>query len=64
MVSVLAIGPKVGEFKPGQCYGFLRAIQFRSTSFCGGEVKLSVLCNKIVIHVKEPFVVLKIYFVR
>jgi hypothetical protein len=31
MVILLAIGPKVRRFKPGQSNGFLRAIKIRST---------------------------------
>jgi hypothetical protein len=33
MVSVLAIGPKVGGFKPGRGDEFLKAIKIRSTPF-------------------------------
>jgi hypothetical protein len=52
MVSVLAIGPKVRGFKPSQGDGFLRTIKIRSTSFLGGERKLSAPCRKILRHVK------------
>jgi hypothetical protein len=41
MLSVLAIGPKVREFKSCRRDGFLKAIRIRSTSFFGGEVKPS-----------------------
>jgi hypothetical protein len=45
VVSVLAIGPKVRDFRPGR--RILRAIKIRSmTSFRGG-VQPSVQCRKI-----------------
>jgi hypothetical protein len=53
MVSVLATGPKVCGFEPGQGNGFLRAIKIRSTSFFGWEVKPEVECCKILRHVKD-----------
>jgi hypothetical protein len=53
MVSVLAIEPKVRGFKPGRGDGFFRAIEIRSTSCLGGEVKLSAPCSKILRHVKK-----------
>jgi hypothetical protein len=37
MVIVLAIGPKVRGFKPGQVDGFLRAIKYPSTPFFEGN---------------------------
>jgi hypothetical protein len=40
MVSVLAIRPKVGGFKPGRGDGFLRVITIRSTPSFRGEVTL------------------------
>jgi hypothetical protein len=39
LVSVLATGPKGREFRPGQGYGFLRAIKIRSTPSFGWEVR-------------------------
>jgi hypothetical protein len=39
VVIVLTIGPKVPWFKPAEDGEFLRAIQIRSTTFFGGEVK-------------------------
>jgi hypothetical protein len=47
VVSVLATGPKVCGFEPGQGDGFLRAIKTRSTPSFGWEVKLEVQCRKI-----------------
>jgi hypothetical protein len=41
MVNMLAIGPNVHGFKPGQGDGFLAAIEVHSTPSFGGEVKLS-----------------------
>jgi hypothetical protein len=54
VVSVLAIGPKVRGFKPGQGDGFLRAIKIRSTPSLGWEVNPEVPCLKILRHVKIP----------
>jgi hypothetical protein len=39
VVSVLATGPKDRGFKPGRCYGFLKAIKTRSTPSFGCKVK-------------------------
>jgi hypothetical protein len=39
VVSVLAIGPKVREFKPGPGDEFLRAMQIRSMSYFRGVAK-------------------------
>jgi hypothetical protein len=52
MVSVLVIRPKVRGFKTGQGIGFLRAIEIRSTTFFGGEVKPSAPRLTILRHVK------------
>jgi hypothetical protein len=54
VVSALATGPKVREFKPGRSDGFLRAIKIRSTSSFGSEVKPEVPCRKILRHVHDP----------
>jgi hypothetical protein len=53
--GVMAIGHKVGEFKPcrGQCT--LRAIRILSMTSFGEEVKPSAPCRKILRHVKNPF---------
>jgi hypothetical protein len=53
VVSVLAIGPKVWGFEPGQRDGFLRAIKICSTPSFGWEVKPEVPCHKILWHVKD-----------
>jgi hypothetical protein len=53
MVTVLAIGPKVCRFKPGQGDGFLRLIKIRSTPSFGGDVKLEAPRHKILRHVKK-----------
>jgi hypothetical protein len=50
---VLAIGPKVCGFKPGQGDGFLRAIKICSTPSFEGEEKLEASCRKILRHVKQ-----------
>jgi hypothetical protein len=54
VVIVLAIGPKVHGFKPGRGRWILEAIQIRSTTSFGGEIKLSAICRKILRHVKNP----------
>jgi hypothetical protein len=53
VVSVLATGPKVRGFEPGQGYGFLRAIKIRSTPSFGWEVKPEVPCSKTLRHIKD-----------
>jgi hypothetical protein len=53
VVSVLATGPKVFGFEPGQGDGFLRAIKIRSTPSFGWEAKPEVPRHKILRHVKE-----------
>jgi hypothetical protein len=55
VVIVLAIGPKVREFKPGQRPWILRAIKIHSTTSFGGEVKLSGPCRKIKRQVKDSY---------
>jgi hypothetical protein len=44
VLSVLATGPKVCGFEPGQGDGFLRVIEILSTSSFGWEVKSEVPC--------------------
>jgi hypothetical protein len=55
MVSMLAVGPKVRGLKPDGGDGFLRAIKIHSTTSFRGEVKLSALCYKILLHSKELY---------
>jgi hypothetical protein len=45
IVSVLAIGPKVCGFKPGQGRNIFKGDKIRSTSSFGGALKPSVPCN-------------------
>jgi hypothetical protein len=52
---MLAVGPKVHRFKPGQLQWILRVIKIRSATSFGGEVKLAVPCHKILQHVKDPY---------
>jgi hypothetical protein len=56
VVSVLAIGSNVHGFKAGRRRWIFKSYEYkiRSTTFVGGEVKLSVQCRKILRHVKEP----------
>jgi hypothetical protein len=54
IVIVLAIGPKVRGFKPAESDGFLRAIEIRSTTFFGGELKPLAPYHKILWHIKDP----------
>jgi hypothetical protein len=53
VISVLAIGPKGGVFKPGRGDGFLRAIKIRSTPSFGWEVRPEAPCRKILRRVKR-----------
>jgi hypothetical protein len=54
MFIVLAILPKVRGFKRGrEQWIFESDKKIRSTTFFGGEVKLSVPCRKILRHVKD-----------
>jgi hypothetical protein len=52
--NVLAIGPKVCEFKSRRGQSILRATNIRCTPSCGGKVNIFAPC-KILQHVKEPF---------
>jgi hypothetical protein len=54
VLGVLDTGPKGRGFKPGRGDGSLRAINIRSTSSFGWEVKPEVPCRKILRHVKDP----------
>jgi hypothetical protein len=47
VISVLATGSNVREFKPGRGRRFLMTIKIRSTTSFGGEVKPSVTLHKI-----------------
>jgi hypothetical protein len=49
VVFVLAAGLNLAEDD-----GFLRAIKIRTRTSFGGEIKPSVPCHKILLHVKEP----------
>jgi hypothetical protein len=53
IVSVLAIGPKVREFKPGRGDGSLRVIKICSMPSFRGEVKLGTPCHEFLQHVKD-----------
>jgi hypothetical protein len=57
VVSALAIGTKVREFKPGRG----QWIQIRSTTSFGGEVKPAVPCRKILWHVKKNKCEIRVY---
>jgi hypothetical protein len=54
VVSVLATGPKVRGFKPGQGREDFKGDKIRSTPSFGGEVKPSVPCRRLR-HIKEPY---------
>jgi hypothetical protein len=54
VVSKLAAGPKVRGFKPGRLGWIFSGEKSRSTLSSGEEVKLSVPCRKILLHIKEP----------
>jgi hypothetical protein len=53
--GIHAIGPKVCGFKPCRGRWILRNIKIRCTYPFVREVKPSVLCRKILRHVKKPF---------
>jgi hypothetical protein len=59
VVIVLAIVPKIREFKPGRgrwtFKGDLRAIKVRSTTSFGEEENPSLTCRKILLNVKDPY---------
>jgi hypothetical protein len=50
---VLAVGPKILGSNPAEDDGFLRAIEIRSKTSIGGEVKPLLPCRKFLRHVKE-----------
>jgi hypothetical protein len=52
---VLAITPAFARSNPAEDDECSRAIQIRSTTSFGGEVKPLVPCRKIMRHVKEPY---------
>jgi hypothetical protein len=47
-------GPRFAGSYPADSNGFLRVVEFRSTTSFGGEVKPSISCRKILRHVKDP----------
>jgi hypothetical protein len=51
--NVLAIGPKVRGFKPGRGRWTFKGDKICNTTSFGREVKFSVPCRKILLHVKE-----------
>jgi hypothetical protein len=46
--------PHTGS-NPAEDDGLLKAIKIRSTPSSGGEVKPSVTCRKILLHIKESY---------
>jgi hypothetical protein len=52
MVACLALDPRFVGLNPAEEVEFLRAKKICSTSSFGGEVKTSVLCRKILRHIK------------
>jgi hypothetical protein len=55
VVIVPPIGPKVRGLKPGRGLCILRAVEIRSTTSFGGEVKPSAPGRKILRHVKYHY---------
>jgi hypothetical protein len=55
MVSVLAIGPKVRDFKLVRWRWVLRGVKNPQYAFLRREIKTLAPCRKILRHVKEPF---------
>jgi hypothetical protein len=46
---------------PAEGDGFLLVIKVHSITSFGGEVKPSVLCHKILLHVKDPYGIKEIF---
>jgi hypothetical protein len=59
VIIMVAIGPKVCGFKPGD-EGFSRPIKIRSMISFGGEVKPPAPCHKVLWHVKNSYSVTEI----
>jgi hypothetical protein len=55
MANVLAVGPMICRFNPGQGQRIFKAIKVPSMPSFGGEVKPSAPCHKILQYVKNPF---------
>jgi hypothetical protein len=55
VVSVLAIGPKVGGFKLGRGHRTFKYYRKPQLDFLRREVKSSVPCRKILRHIKDPY---------
>jgi hypothetical protein len=55
VVNVLAIGPKVHEFKPSQGWWIFMGDKNLQYAFLQREVKPLAPCRKILRHAKEPF---------
>jgi hypothetical protein len=58
MVNMLAYGPKVCGFKPGQADGFLMVTEICNMPSFRWEEKPPAPCHKILQHVKNKFEVL------
>jgi hypothetical protein len=54
VVIVLAIVPKVHGFKPGRGQWIFKNDKIRSTTSFGGEVKPSLSCRNILLHLYNP----------
>jgi hypothetical protein len=55
VVSCLPLDPRFAGSIQAEDHGFLRAIKIRRTTSFVGEVKLSVICRKILRHVKYSY---------
>jgi hypothetical protein len=53
--TCLKLDPRFAISNPAVDDGFLRLIEYRSSTSFGGEVKQSVSCRSILRHVKEPY---------
>jgi hypothetical protein len=60
-LSYVPLDPRFADSNLVGDDGFLRAIKICSTTFFGGELKLSAPCCKISHHVKEPCGIWKIF---
>jgi hypothetical protein len=55
VVTVLATKPRFAGSYLAEDDGFFKGDKIRSTTYFGGDVKPSVLCRKILRHVKDPY---------
>jgi hypothetical protein len=57
MLKYLPLDPRFAGSNPAKGDGFLRAKKISRTPSFGGKVNPSAPCQKILLHVKEPFAI-------